>query len=41
MFFENKKYVVYKINKLKIALNKNVDKRSVPADGITTIARGY
>ena len=41
MLFENKKHDVYTVNKQKIALNRNDDKRLVQADGITTFARGY
>ena len=41
MLFENKKHDVYTVNKHKIALNRNDDKRLVQADGITTFARGY
>ena len=41
MLFENKKGVVYTVNKHKIALNRNDDKRLVQADGITTLAREY
>ena len=36
MLFENKK-----VNKHKIGLNRDDDKRPVQADGITTLARGY
>ena len=39
--FENKKHEVYMVNKHKIALNRDDDKRLVQADGITTLARGY
>ena len=39
--FENKKHEVYTVNKHKIALNRDDDKRIVQADGITTIASGY
>ena len=41
MLFENKKHEVYTVNKYKIALNKDDDKRLVQVDGITTLARGY
>ena len=41
MLFENKKHEVYTVNKYKIALNRDDDKRIVPADRITTVARGY
>ena len=41
MLFDNKKYEVYTVNKHKIALNRDNDKRLVQADGITTLARGY
>ena len=41
MLFENKKHEVYMVNKRKIALNRDDDKRIVQADGITTLARGY
>ena len=34
-------YEVYTVNKHKIALNRDNDKRLVQADGITTLARGY
>ena len=36
--FENKKHKVYTVNKHKIALNRDNDKRLVQADGITTAA---
>ena len=39
--FENKKHEIYMVNKHKIALNKDDDKRIVQGDGITTLARGY
>ena len=32
---------MYMVNKHKIALNRDDDKRIVQADGITTLARGY
>ena len=38
MLFENE---VNSVNKYKIALNKDDDKRLVQADGITTLGRGY
>ena len=41
MLFENKKHEVYTVNKHKITLNRDDDKRVVQADGITTLARGY
>ena len=41
ILFENKKPEVYTVNKYKIALNRDDDKRTVQADGITTLARGY
>ena len=39
MLFENKKHEIYMVNKHKIALNRDDDKRIVQADGITTLAR--
>ena len=41
MLFENNKHEVYTVNKRKIALNRDNDKRLVQAEGITTLARGY
>ena len=41
MLFENKKHEVYTVNKYKIALSRDDDKRLVQADGITTLTRGY
>ena len=41
MLFENKKHEVYTVNKHKIALDRDDDKRVVLAYGITTLARGY
>ena len=41
MLLENKKHEEYRVNKHKIALNRDDDKRLVQADGITTLARGY
>ena len=39
--FENKEQEVYTVNKYKIPLNRDDDKKIVQADGITTLARGY
>ena len=39
--FENKRHEVYTVNKHKIALNRDDDKRLVQTDIITTLARGY
>ena len=36
ILFENKKHEVYTVNKYKIALNRDDDKRLVQANGITT-----
>ena len=41
MLFENKKHEVYTVNKHKIALNRDNDKRIVQADDITTLDREY
>ena len=41
MLFENKKHEVYTVNKHKIALNREDDKKIVQTDGITTLARGH
>ena len=41
MLSENKKHEVYIVNKHKIALNRDYDKRVLQANGITTLARGY
>ena len=41
MLFENKKHELYTVNKYRIALNRDDDKRLVQADGIATLARGY
>ena len=41
LLFENKKHEIYTVNKTKIALNRDDDKRLVLADGITTLARGH
>ena len=40
MLFENKKHELYTVNKFKMALNRDDDKRVVHADGITTLTRG-
>ena len=39
--FENKKHEVYTVNKYKIALDRDDNKRIVRVNGITTLARGY
>ena len=41
MLFEHKKHHVFTVNKCKIALNREDDKRIIQDDGITTLARGY
>ena len=41
ILFENKKHDMYTVNKHKIALNRDNDKRVVQTDGITTLARGH
>ena len=41
MIFENKKHEVYTVNKHKMTLNRDGDKRLVQVDGIKTLARGY
>ena len=41
ILFENKKHEVYTVNKHKIALNREDDKRLVQADSIATLARGH
>ena len=41
LLFENKKHEIYTVNKHKIALNIDCDKRILQADGITTLARGH
>ena len=40
MLFENKKHEVYTVNKYKVALSGNNDKRLVKADDIKTLVRG-
>ena len=39
--FENKRHGVYTVKKHEIALNRDVHKRLVQADGITILARGH
>ena len=41
MLLENNRHEVYTVNKHKIALNRDNDKRLVQVDGIKTLARGY
>ena len=41
MLFENKNHEIYTVNKCKIALNRDDDKRLVQKDRITTLARGF
>ena len=41
MLFQNKKHKVHTVDKHKIALNRDDDKKLVQTDGITTLARGY
>ena len=41
ILFGNKKHEVYTVNKHKIALTRDDDKRIVQVDGITTLARRY
>ena len=41
MLFENKNHEIYTVNKCKIALNREDDKRIIQEDGITTRAWGY
>ena len=41
ILFENTKHELYTVDKYKIALNRDNDKRLVQTDGITTLARGY
>ena len=41
ILFENKKHEIHTVNKHKIALNRDDDKRIVQADGTKTLARGY
>ena len=41
MLLENKKHEMYTVNEYKIALNRENDKRIVPADEITALVWGY
>ena len=41
MLLENKKLELYTISKRKIAFSRDNNKKSVEADGITMLARGY
>ena len=41
MLFDNKKHEVYMVNKHKITLNRDEDKRIMHADGIATLAMLY
>ena len=41
VLFEHDKHDVFTVNKCKIALNRDDDKRIIQADGITTLARGF
>ena len=41
MLIENKKHKMYTVNKHKITLNRDDDKRLVEANGITILARGH
>ena len=41
MLFENKDHEIYIVNKYKIALNRDDDKRIIQEDGISTLAIGY
>ena len=41
MLFEHKNHEVYTVNKCKIALNRDDDKRIINENGITTNARGF
>ena len=41
VLFEHEKHDVFTVNKCKIALNKDDDKRIIQEDGISTLARGY
>ena len=41
MLFEHEKHDVFTVNKCKIALNRDDDKRIISEDGINTFARGF
>ena len=41
MLFEPKKHKIFTVNKYKIALNRDDDKRLVQKDGVTTLAKGF
>ena len=41
ILLENTKHEVYTVNKHKIVLNRDDDKKIVQADGIKTLAIGY
>ena len=41
VLFEHKKHDVYTVNKCKISLNRDDDKRLIQEDGVNTLARGY
>ena len=41
MLFEHEKHDVFTVNKCKIALNRDDDKRIISEDGITMLARGF
>ena len=41
MLFEPKKHEIFTVNKYKIALNRDDDKRIVQKDGVTTLAKGF
>ena len=41
MLFKQRKHEVYTVNKCKIALNRDDDKRVIREDRLTTLARGY
>ena len=41
MLFEHKNHEICTVNKCKISLNRDDDKRIINEDGILTLARGY